>query len=88
MYTVANKRLVKASVSEKNLEFDGYLRNYLLKGCGDSLDYYPIAQYEKRNTFQYVLGLSIALLYLTRIIFYAFKGFYLIIRWAIKTVKE
>lgn len=43
MYTVTNKKLVKASISEKNLEFDGYLRNYLLKGCGDSLDYYSIA---------------------------------------------
>ena len=88
MYTVANKRLVKASISEKNLEFNGYLINYLLKGCIDSSDYYPIAQYQKRTTFPCVLGLSIALLYLTRIVFYAFKGFYLIIHWAIKTVKE
>ena len=45
MYTVANKRLVKASIFEKNLEFNGYLINYLLKGCIDSSDYYPIAQY-------------------------------------------
>jgi len=64
------------------------LRNLQTRACKDGLVFYDNSESEKRTAIQYGLGLSIALLYLTRVVFCTFKGFYLMVRWAIKTVKE